>query len=205
MSTTTTQISDAVQRRFAATQDAFDELAKSVADERQLDPDDVAEVLHRLDRTAEDLADEADLIVRRRQWAADLSKVTTLDAEQSRLAAAAAELELRFKSDLLTLKAVFQAAMDNNAAAARTVDAGRERASTGRVQLVDTSRQFGELKKLWAASGVITQRLRDAQHELRHDSDNNMPNTRRRIDSILVEQAALATKTRELEQQALTP
>ena len=92
MSTTTTQISDAVQRRFAATQDAFDELAKSVADERQLDPDDVAEVLHRLDRTAEDLADEADLILRRRQWAADLSKVTTLDAEQSRLAAAAAEL-----------------------------------------------------------------------------------------------------------------
>ena len=167
MSTTTTQISDAVQRRFAATQAEFDVLAKSVADESQLDPDDVAEVLHRLDRTAEDLADEADLILRRRQWAADLSKVTTLDAEQSRLAAAAAELELRFKSDLLTLKAVFQAAMDNNAAAARTVDAGRERASTGRVQLVDTSRQFVELKKLWAASGVITQRLRDAQHDFR--------------------------------------
>ena len=185
--------------------EAFDRLAVSVADDAVLDPTQVAEELETIGRTAEDLSVAADLIAQRRQWAADLAKVATLDADQARLAGIAAELDRAFKSELLTLKATFQAAMDRNAAESRIVDAGRERASTGRVRLVDTSRQFGELKKLWAASGALTQRLRDAQHELRHDSDNNAPNTRRRIDSLLADQAALVTKTRELEQQALTP
>jgi len=205
MTTTATQISDAVQRRFAATQSEFDRLATAMADDAQLDPDTVAESLHRLERSAEDLSDAADLIAQRRGWAADLAKVQSLDADQTRLATAAAELERAFKADLILLKAKFQSAMDRNAAESRIVDAGRERASTGRVRLVDTSRQFAELKKLWATSGALTQKLRDAQHELRHDSDNNAPNTSRRIDGILSEQAALATKIQKLEAQALTP
>ena len=204
--TTATQIGDAVRRRASAAQSEFDRLAIAVADNTQLNPDDVAEVLHRLERSAEDLATVAELILQRRLWAVEMSKGPLLDIEQARLADIAAELERRFKADILRLKTDFQLAMDSNTVAARSVDGDRGRAATARNRLIDTSRQFAELKRLWAAIGPLAQALQnDLPHELRHDSPTNRANTQLRINATVTKKEAIETAIRSLEQQALLP
>ena len=57
--TTIDKIRDASNTIDTQQQSTFDGLAKSVADNSQLDPDDVASTLHAIGRSAEDLADAA--------------------------------------------------------------------------------------------------------------------------------------------------
>lgn len=206
MSTTTTQISDAVQRRAAATQDEFDELARSMADESQLDPDDVAEVLHRLDRTAEDLSSAAQLILDRRHWVAQLRQETELLVEHNRIAEIDRLASLKHSSDLTLLRAAREAEVQSIAQALQKIDSQRGDASTARNRLIETHPGYPQLRKLWAAHGQIVVALQDdLPRELRRDSPANQAGTQLRINAATVERDRLAKEIARIEREALAP
>ena len=73
------------RRRFDSRADTFEKLVLKVANDESLDPDEVADQLDQLDRTAEELATAAQRIVDRRGWAAQLVKDSELVAEHNTL------------------------------------------------------------------------------------------------------------------------
>lgn len=197
-----------VQReRLDTRTNTFERLTLQVADDAKLDPDEVADQLDQLDRTAEELATAAQLIVDRRGWAAQLVKDAELLAEHNRLYAEEQAANAELAETIRKAKAAHAARV--GPIQQRLVNIVRERdvGQTARNKLVQTSPLRQRLAKIDAerASFVIALQgplgvaLRHALPGIaRGNCEAEIARTQAKADQLAVEIA-------RLEQEALLP
>lgn len=200
------QVRQSEQKRHASKNETFDELALQVADDASLDPDTVAEQLEGLGRTAEELANAAQLIVDRRGWAAQLLKESALLAEHNQLYAAqqAADTE----RDAVIRSAREQHASKSNEIQRRlaSVDFERDSAQTAKNRLVETSPHHARLRKLWHEHSELVRALQERlPRELRQARPADVGFYKNEISRTQATADRLAAEIAQLEREALQP
>ena len=193
--------------RLDAKVDAFEQLAMQVADGAALDPDEVADQLDQLDRTAEELATAAQLIVDRREWAALLPKDAELHAEHNRLVAEEQAADSEAAEAIRLAKAKHAARVGPIQARRVAIAYERDAGQTARNKLVQTSPQRERLAKLCAERGALVIALQDElARQLRHALPGVATgNAQAEIARAQVKVDQLAVEIARLEQEALRP
>ena len=128
--------------------ETFEQLARQVADDANLDPDDVVETLHELDRTAEELATAAELVISRREWASQLPREAELEAEHNAIYDAQQRDDAAFEDGVRQLKSKHAARRDTRQQRLAAVATERALCGAARNKLLQTSPGREQLAKL---------------------------------------------------------
>ncbi len=203
----TGNLKTAQQHRHEARSETFESLARQVADGAALDPDEVADQLDQLERTAEELATAAQLIVDRRAWATHLGKDAELHAEHNALCAE----EQSANEDLAETirQAKFSHAQKVTPLQSRivTIAYARDSGQTARNRLLATSPLRERLAKLSGERGALAIALQgELARQLRHalpgvatgNAQAEIARTQAKVDQLAVE-------IEQLEREALVP
>ena len=200
-------VKTAQRERLDAKGATFAELSRKVADDESLDPDEVANQLDQLDRTAEELATAAQLIVDRREWAAQLVKDDALLAEHNQLVAEEQAADSEAAEAIRLAKAKHAQRVGPIQARRVAIAYERDAAQTARNKLLETSPQRPRLSKLCAERGALVIALQgELARQLRHalpgvakgNCEAEIARAQAKVDQLAVEIA-------RLEQEALRP
>ena len=199
-------VKTAQRERLDAKVDTFEQLAMQVADDAALDPDEVADQLDQLDRTAEELATAAQLIVDRREWAAQLVKDAELLAEHNTLYGSEQAANAELAETIRKAKAAHAARV--GPIQQRLVNIVRERdaAQTAHNKLLETSPLRQRLGRLWDEHAACAIALQGPFGiALRSAKPNDVGYDQGEINRTEAKRDQLAVEIARLEREALQP
>lgn len=199
-------VKTAQRQRLAAKAETFESLALQVANDEHLDPDEVVDQLDDLGRSAEELATAAQLIVSRREWAAQLPRDAELLAEHNRLYAEEQAADAELAETIRKVKAAHAARV--TPIQQRLVNIARERdaGQTARNKLLETSPLRQRLSKLCAEHSECLIALQgELGIALRQAKPADVGHWNGEITRAQAKAAQLAGEIARLEQEALLP
>ena len=200
------QLQKSEHARSSRRAETFEQLARQVADDANLDPDSVVETLNELDRTAEDLAKAAELIVSRREWAALLPRDAELQAEHNRIYAEEQSAHAELAEAIRKAKAAHAARVGPIQARIVAIAYARDAGQTARNKLVETSPLRQRLGKLCAERASFVIALEGPlQVSLRQAKPADVGFVQGEIQRTQAKADQLAVEIARLEQEALRP
>lgn len=156
-------LTSAREKRRAQVAATFEQLAMQVANDVALDPEQVDEQLDRLGKSAADLNDAANLILERRQCAAQVARSATLKAEHDALYREIESAEAAHREAVRLAGEKHTARITELRQRLAAVDAERDRAQTARNKLITSCPDYARLSELYSEHGsavIELQRLR---------------------------------------------
>lgn len=200
------ELRTAEQRRHESRRVNFDELALQVADDVELDPDEVAEQLDQLGRTAEELSNAAQLIVDRRNWSAQIGRDAELHAEHNRLYAEQQAADVERDVAIKTIREKHAAKSGAIQTRLATIAFERDQSQTARNRLMTTSPHHARLSKLWTEHGELVCALQTRLgYQLRQAKPADVGFFQGEISRTQAAVARLAAEIAQLEREALQP
>lgn len=199
-------VKTAQRQRLAAKSETFEELARQVADDESLDPDEVADKLDLLDRSADELATAAQLIVDRRAWSALIPRDAELHAEHNRLFAEQEAATAQHVEAIRLLNAKHAERVGAIQQRLATIATERDAGQTARNKLMQTSPLRQRLGKLYSERSEAVRALEGPLHvELRKAKPGDVGYWQAEISRAERKRDQLDGEIAQLEREALLP
>ncbi len=200
------QLRQSERKRQSSKVETFESLARQVADDAPLDPDEVVEQLDALGATAKELSDAAELIVDRRNWSAQIGREAELHTEFNRVYAEqqTADVERDVAIKNIREKHAERASVIQQQLATITFE--RDQSQTARNRLMTTSPLHACLSKLWTEHGELMCALQTKlPYQLRQAKPADVGFFEGEISRTKVAADELAAEIARLEREALQP